>query len=316
MEIPTLDLARWSAASSDERAQIAETLDTGLRQIGLIQLLGHGVPIGMRAELRAASRSFFKLPRATKARYRIEGHGNGWRGSINTSALYGLEKPADLQESFLIGAEHRTGDPEYDRIHYPANRWPDEVAELRNAAQQCAAALTHAAERVLGVFADILGLSGAFFTAATDRATWTLSMNWYPSLHAIGSLQDGQLRVSPHTDFGTVTLLDRQLGVGGLQVWQESTGWFRPPYDPDALLVNLGDLMHLWTDGRWNAPLHRVLPPSEKAPDEELLSLAFFIEANPDAVVKPLAPPTGGGQGLGPVVAGDWIREKLGILNA
>ena len=73
--------------------------------------------------------------------------------------------------------------------------------------------------------------------------------------------------------------------------------------------------MNLWTDGRWNAALHRVLPPSEVAPDEELQSLVFFFEANPDAVVRPLAPPTGGGRGLGPVVAGDWISEKLAILN-
>jgi hypothetical protein len=41
-----------------------------------------------------------------------------------------------------------------------------------------------------------------------------------------------------------------------------------------------------------------------------------FTAANPDAVVQPLAPPTGGGQGLVPVVVGDWIIEKLGILNA
>ena len=128
--------------------------------------------------------------------YRMKGHANGWRSRINTSALYGLEKPSDLQEAFLVGSQHRTGDPAYDQIHYPPNKWPDEVPGLREAADRCTAAMSRAAENVLSVLADILGLPVDFFTRSTDRATWTLSINWYPSLREVSAVQEGQQRVA------------------------------------------------------------------------------------------------------------------------
>ena len=71
--------------------------------------------------------------------------------------------------------------------------------------------------------------------------------------------------------------------------------------------------MELWTDGRWRALRHRVLPPSPSAPDEELLSLVFFFETDPDTLVEPLPAPTGGGRGLSPARARHTILDKLGV---
>ena len=39
-------------------------------------------------------------------------------------------------------------------------------------------------------------------------------------------------------------------------------GWRDIPLlkeDPDALVINLGDLLQFWTGGLWHSPLHRVL---------------------------------------------------------
>ncbi|MFG2884438.1 hypothetical protein ACGFYV_19440 [Streptomyces sp. NPDC048297] len=77
----------------------------------------------------------------------------------------------------------------------------------------------------------------------------------------------------------------------------------------------MGDLMHRWTDGRWRALRHRVLAPSAVAPDEELVSLAFFLEANPDAVITPLDAPVGGGNGMESVVAGQSIMKQVLTLT-
>ena len=117
-------------------------------------------------------------------------------------------------------------------------------------------------------------------------------------------------------DIAGVSLLDRQLGVGGLEVWSPDDGWAAPPYDPAAIAVILGDLMNRWTDGRWRALRHRVLPPSPQAPAEELFSLVFFFEADPDAMIVPLQPPVGGGEGKEPVVAGESIMNNLGVITA
>jgi isopenicillin N synthase-like dioxygenase len=309
--VPTLDLADWERAAEPGRADIAKALDAGLRQAGLFQLRGHGVSVEMRGELREFSRSFFALPRDRKARYRMTGpNSNGWRDPdlITTRRLDGIQRPPDLKEVFEVGAAHDTGRPDFDALHYPPNPSVADVPGFDRALARYTGQMVRVAQQTLRVLASVLGLPDDCFAAKTNRASWTQSLNWYPSLRTVGEARPGQLRVSAHSDFGTISLLDRQPGVGGLEFWHPEAGWSAPPYDPGSLTVVLGGLLQLWTDGRWNAVRHRVLAPSREAPDEELISLVFFFEADPDALVTPVAPPAGGGCGLRPAVAGEFIR--------
>ena len=46
-----------------------------------------------------------------------------------------------------------------------------------------------------------------------------MNINWYPPMTVAGEPEPGQFRIGPHTDFGTFTILDREPGKGGLQVW-------------------------------------------------------------------------------------------------
>ncbi len=119
-------------------------------------------------------------------------------------------------------------------------------------------------------------------TSLATNPTWTFNINRYPPLTEVGQPADGQFRIGPHTDFGTVTVLDREPGAGGLQVFVTAADdpdgpgvWQDAPYDPDALTVNIGDLLAHWTGLRWSSGRHRVLPPQAAHPDEELMSLVF-----------------------------------------
>ncbi len=75
---------------------------------------------------------------------------------------------------------------------------------------------------------------------------------------------------------------------------------------PNALTVNVADLLSRWTGERWRSTRHRVLPPPRQAPDEELISLIVFLEAEVDTVITPVA----GNRELAPVVAGEWLRSR------
>ena len=86
---------------------------------------------------------------------------------------------------------------------------------------------------------------------------------------------------------------DREPGRGGLQVWTARDGWEYVPYSPGSLTINAGDLLARWSGGRWMSNRHRVLPPQAEAPDEDLVSLVYFYEANYDAVIESLRPPIG-----------------------
>ena len=131
----------------------------------------------------------------------------------------------------------------------------------------------------------------------------------------VGEPEPGQFRIGPHTDFGTVTVLDREPGAGGLQVYSDAEGWADAPYDPDALTVNIGDLLEYWSGRRWPSGRHRVLPPQPEAPEEDLVSLIYFYEADHDAVVESLQPPIGKPNDYAPVVSAQFLKERLDAIT-
>lgn len=319
MRIPTIDFAEWNSAGPERRAEMAGEIDASLRRTGMFLLRGHGVPPDLAEETRARGREFFTLSPEQKAKYAVRGrYDKGWTGPglLAAAAIEGSESAPDLHEAFHLGPAYRTGDAEFDALYYPQNRWPGEVPGLRAVAERYTGHMVRVSLQVFTMLAAVLGVPEDFFTSKAQRATWTQNVNWYPPLRAVGAVRPGQMRVGPHFDFGTLSLLDRQLGVGGLEVWDAEDGWGAPPYDPASLAVILGDLMNRWTDGRWRALRHRVLPPPAEAPDEELFSLVFFFEADPDALIAPLPPPAGGGEGKAPVIAGESIMKNLGIITA
>jgi len=149
-----------------------------------------------------------------------------------------------------------------------------------------------------------------FFALPHDRkaryATPVAGRGWIPQGGEAGPAREGQFRVAPHTDWGILTILDRQPGYGGLQIQTPAGTWADAPYVEDAFTVNVADLLSRWTGERWRSTRHRVLPPPRNAPDEELISLIVFLEAEVDTVIRPVA----GNNDLEPVVAGEWLRAR------
>ena len=266
----------------------------------------------LRAELRAAARRFFALPVATRSATPRGSAVAGWLApgveSNGNADVFGggeaVEFPPDLKESFAIGPATPTGDPSIDAVWFPPNVWPTEVPELRTAAERYLAAMTAVSPRpARPVRRARWACRATRSTALARHPTWTFNINRYPPLTEVGAPLPGQFRIGPHTDFGTVTVLDREPGAGGLQVDIDGRGWVDAPYDPDAFTVNIGDLLAHWTGLRWRSGRHRVLPPQARAPHEELVSLVFFFELDHDALVTPLAPPVGRRADLPPVVS-------------
>ncbi len=112
-----------------------------------------------------------------------------------------------------------------------------------------------------------------------------MNINHYPPVSVVGEPEPGQFRIGPHTDFGTVTILDREPGAGGLRVFSERGGAGRTRAGPGSLTVNIGDLLEYWSGRCWPSGRHRVLPPQSHALEEDLVSLIYFYEANHDALV-------------------------------
>lgn len=314
--IVTADLSRWRAggAAADE---VAGQVDAGLQRAGFILVRGHAVDPVLARAVRAASRELFALPDEVKSRYSVPVGGHGWIGPGAEANGYaeGTETPPDLKESFSLGAETATGDPDVDAIWFAANVWPGEVPSLQALVAEYTAQMRRVADDLLALFAHALRLPVNPFAELASTPTWTMNINHYPPVSVVGEPEPGQFRIGPHTDFGTVTILDREPGAGGLQVYSEAEGWADAPYEPDALTVNIGDLLEYWSGRRWPSGRHRVLPPQSHAPEEDLVSLIYFYEANHDALVTPLDPPIGRVSGLAPVTTSDFIKERLDAIT-
>ncbi|MFD7443773.1 isopenicillin N synthase family dioxygenase [Streptomyces sp. NPDC059909] len=286
--IPVIDLGPWLAGDPDARARTAATFDGALRTAGFLLVTGHGVSQDLRTEIRDLARGFFRLPPAAKEPYAVKVGERGWLGPGAEANGYaeGTQTPPDLKESLSFAAHEPIGDPAVDAEWFLPNTWPSEVPALRPAVETYLTAMRALSDQLLGLLGVALGESDDFFTRHTGHPTWGFNINWYPGRDTVGEPQPGQFRIGPHTDFGTVTVLDRQTGRGGLQVFTDEGGWEDAPYGPDALTVNIGDLMARWTGGRWCSGRHRVLPPPADVPAEELMSLVYFYECDPGTDVR------------------------------
>lgn len=314
MSVPLVDLRPWFDGS--DRAGVAAAVDGALRESGFLLVKGHGVPDELRDRTRALARDFFALPAATKSRYTVKVGGRGWLppGAEANAGAEGAQTPPDLKESYTVGADQPVGIPEIDSFWFQPNVWPHEVPEFGATVRAYMARMRALSDELLTIFAASLDLPADHFTSHTDHPTHTFNINWYPAITHTGVPHDGQFRIGPHTDFGTVTVLDRQVGLGGLQIFTKDGEWVDAPYDPAAFTINIGDLMARWTGDRWRSTRHRVLPPDPSAPHEELVSLVFFYETNHDARIRSLPAPLG--QTTYPaVIAAEYLKEKLDAIT-
>jgi isopenicillin N synthase-like dioxygenase len=316
--VPVLDLAPWYSGDSTTRAALAGQLDAALSSVGFLLVTGHGVPADLRAAVREAGRAFFALPDEVKHRYAVGVAGRGWLppGVEANGYAEGTRTPPDLKESYSVGADQPVGIPDVDAYWFQQNVWPAEIPQLHAVVTAYLVQMRRLADDLLELCAAALSQPLDFFTAPSNHPTHTLNINWYPPISVVGEPLPGQYRIGPHTDFGTVTILDREPGSGGLQVWKAvSDEWEDAPYDAAAFTINTGDLLARWSGDRWTSNRHRVLAPSPDAPQESLISLVYFHETNHDTVVEALQPPIGRPNQHEPVLASEFLRKRLDAIS-
>jgi isopenicillin N synthase-like dioxygenase len=290
-QVPTVDISAYvTNGTPEERSTVAAQIDRACRDVGFIQITGHGVPDEVLAGLGEAMDGFFGCPLEEKKSYirpAAENRGYTAPKSESLSLSLGVEaagRMADFFEAFNVGRtlhDHPgVALPEY----YADNTWP-ELSGFESRVDAYFDEAERVAETMVEIFGDALGLPTGFFGDYTDRSMNVLRMNNYALPPGTNVTLEGDLTgMGEHTDFGIVTILWADQ-VRGLQVLAPDHTWHDVSPADGALLVNLGDLMARWTNERWMSTLHRVKPPIIDGTIQRRRSAAFFHDGNADAVV-------------------------------
>jgi isopenicillin N synthase-like dioxygenase len=282
--IPIADLSRLDGAPSD-RADFLRELRAAAHDVGFFYLTGHGIDPAFLYSLLEASRRFFALPDAAKQAIEMVNSPH-FRGYTRV-ARERTRGAADWREQIDIGAERQafadTRDaPAWRRLQGP-NQWPESLPELRPVVLQWQAAATQVLFRLMRAFCLALGQDEAVLEPIyRDDPHMLVKLIRYPGR----DLTSGDQGVGAHKDAGLLSLLlqDEQQG---LQV-EVAGEWVDVRPRAGTLVVNIGEILELASDGYLRATLHRVATPPAGS---ERISVAFFLGARLDSTVPLLELP-------------------------
>lgn len=292
--VPTVDISAYvQNGSPAARAAVARQVDAACRDVGFIQIVGHGVDPDLSAHLASAMDAFFGLPLTEKRAWiRPAAENRGYTpprsetlalsaGTVNESRM------KDFFEAYNVGTTAADQPSQaLPASHYATNTWPA-VPGFEAAVDAWRARMASLARTLVEIFEDALGLDRGDIAGLCRHPIEVLRMNNYAlPEHTRVEVGEEMVGMGEHTDFGIVTILwaDR---VRGLQVLSDGTWHDVSPQD-GALLINLGDLTARLTNERWLSTLHRVKPPIVDGTIRRRRSAAYFFDGDADAVVGPL----------------------------
>ena len=309
-EIPVLDVS--SILIDDEAAQdrLAAAFRETYATTGFGYISNHGIPQELVDSVFHASARFHALPTQAKMDVELNSAHRGFI-PINTSTdvnskLAKVKKP-NQSESFMIMREDGADAPEVQAGAYLAgpNQWPD-LEGFREDVMAYHDALAELGWKLMAIAARAMGVDPARIAPAFELPTTWLRLLYYPPSNPMAD--DDLYGSAPHTDFGCLTIL-AQDDVGGLQVQTPAGKWVDAPRIPGTFVVNVGDMLHRWSNGQLKSTPHRVINRSGKP----RFSCPFFYDPNVATTITPFVANGDGAveRRFDPVVFGDFLRCEL-----
>ncbi len=270
--VPVIDISSLDACTLAH-------IDAACLEWGFFHVTGHGVPKTVCDNALTGMRKFFALPRDRKLA--VE------RTATNSWGFYDREltkNVPDWKEIFDVGPAGGEGP-----MAAASPQWPAEPATFRPALETFAREAERIAYRILTALSINLGQAPDTLRACFRDHTSFLRLNHYPACSDPAPPDSptvpeyGHLAIGHHTDAGAVTVL-LQDDQPGLQVLHDGA-WSTVAPVPDALTINIGDVVQVWSNDRYPAPLHRVTAHASR----ERFSAPYFFNPGYDTDFAPLA---------------------------
>jgi len=262
-DLPIIDVEALSSQTSE-----LARLEAACREWGTFRVVRHGIPEPLIDALFERTRAFFDLPWAEKQAVS--------RNETNPWGFFDREltrNTFDWKQIFDFGPAATTGP-----FAGAQPRWPATLPGFQRIVTRYYRACERLAFRLLASISTNLGAAEGLLTRAfSPEHTSFLRLNHYPVCQSperpagVEVPTSGHLGLNHHTDAGALTLL-LQDPQPGLEIWRQGS-WHPVAPEAGGIVVNLGDILQVWSNDRYRAPLHRVVASREAA----RTSVPFFF---------------------------------------
>lgn len=281
--VPIIDLGGAEGMDYPETAaRVAGEIGDACRDWGFFQIINHGVDHNHLAHVWSTIRAFFALPRADKRTLN--------RSSENPWGYFDREltkNQRDKKEIFDIGPEVDAGALSADPFS-GATPWPESQPAFETAMRAHFSICEKLSRTMVEAICLSLGLPpDRLANSFAPTHTSFLRLNYYPVEDPLSDFPEeagdgADLGIHHHSDAGAVTILIQD-SVGGLQVFKDGYWYDVEPVD-GAFVVNIGDMVQVWSNDTYRAALHRVQAMSLT----DRYSFPFFYNPAYGAIIEPL----------------------------
>lgn len=261
---------------------LVKEIGSACKEWGFFQVINHKVPLDKRERIEDAARKFFALSLEEKLKVRRDAINLlGYFESEHTKNVRDWKEIYDfnVQQPTFIQPSVEPDDEQNVQFQWD-NRWPQNPPEFREACQEYAQEVEKLAYKLMELIALSLGLAPNRFRGFFRHNTSNIRLNHYPPC----PYPHLALGLGRHKDTGVLTVL-AQDDVGGLEVRRKSDGeWVRVKPIPNSFIINVGDMIQVWSNDAYESVEHRVMVNSER----DRFSIPFFLKPALYTDVEPL----------------------------
>ena len=278
-EIPVIDISGVLAGDAAALASCARQLRHAYEDVGFWFLAGHRIPQARIDRVFAEVARFHAQPVEEKLKLRINEHNIGYlamkAATTRHSDVSTGNKP-NLNEAFFVKRDLPANHPDViaGKRFRGANQWPAALPGFREVIVDYCRAMEELSLALLPVYAVALDLPADHFGPAFREPQYTLRMSHYPHTP---HLDPNEYGLAPHADTSFMTLL-AQNKVPGLSLRTASGRWIDAPAVEGTFLVNSGQMLNRWSNGRFRATPHRVVNRS----GGDRYAIPFFFDCSID----------------------------------
>ncbi|XP_027187198.1 probable 2-oxoglutarate-dependent dioxygenase SLC1 isoform X2 [Cicer arietinum] len=250
LELPIID---FSDLIGPNRHQVLQALANACQRYGFFQVVNHGISEDVMNSMMDVSGRFFDLPFEERGKYMTA----DMRAAVRYGTSFSQTKDRVFcWRDFLKLLCH----PLPDFLPH----WPDSPVDFRKVVATYAEETKDLFLRLMEAIVESLGIvennkeGKDNILQELENGSQLMAANFYPPCPQ----PDLTLGMPPHSDYGFLTLL-LQDEVEGLQI-QFQGKWFTVHPINNAFIVNVGDHLEIFSNGKYKSVLHRVLVNSSK----------------------------------------------------